>query len=214
MLGRSLKMSHKVIWKTAIIAGAFGLVSVSASKALPVTYKFDGTGSVTLATNSLGSTFSIVFTGNTAAIDSSGSPFFRYNNITGTFTDGLVTESITATILGDADRAFGGRNNFFNSTFDNGLGLIAGALIGYDLSTSIGPVTGTLNPTLGSGSFATADGDLQFTGLDSLSFTAAVSNTPLPAALPFFATGLGALGRVDGTGSGNLKLQLNFSHEL
>jgi hypothetical protein len=134
----------------------------------------------------------IVFTGDTSAIDSSGNPFFRYNNISGIFSDGPVTESITATIVGDADPTFGGRINFFNSTFDNGLGLIASSLIGYDLSTSIGPISGTVNSTLGSGSFATADGNLQFTGSDSLSFTAAV--TPLPAALPLFATGLGALG--------------------
>jgi hypothetical protein len=44
---------------------------------------------------------------------------------------------------------------------------------------------------LGSGSFATADGSLQFTDLNSLSFTVAV--TPLPDALPLFATGLGVL---------------------
>jgi hypothetical protein len=180
------------MWKIGIGAVILGLVQVSAATASPVTYTFDGTGAVTLSGVSLGDTFSIVFTGDTSAIDSSGNPLFRYDNIAGIFTDGTVTESITATLIANADPTQGGRINFFNSTFDNGLGLIATALIGYDLSMSIGPISGTLNPTLGSGSFATADGNLQFTGLDSLSFTAAV--TPLPAALPLFATGLGALG--------------------
>jgi hypothetical protein len=179
------------MWKIGIGAVILGLVQVSAATASPVTYTFDGTGAVTLNSVSLGDTFSIVFTGDTSPIDSSGNPLFRYDSIVGTFTDGSVTESMTATLVANADPTQGGRINFFNSTFDNGLGLIASALIGYDLSTSIGPISGTLNPTLGSGSFATADGSLQFTGLNSLSFTAAV--TPIPAALPLFASGLGAL---------------------
>jgi hypothetical protein len=193
-------MSHKAVCKAAIIAAAFCLTSVSTSRASPVTYTFDGTGGVTLDMVALGDpttgidTFSVVFTGDTSAIDGSGAPYYRYNNITGIFSDSSVSEAITATIVVDSDPAYE-RVNFYNSSFDNGLGLMdIAALNGYQLNTSVGPVTGSLNPTLDSGTFSTAGGDLQFVSSDSLSFTASVSSTPLPATLPLLASGLGAMG--------------------
>ncbi len=188
-------MSRKTIWKTAIVAVVVALAHVSSSRASPVTYTFDGTGSVTLGGKSLGSTFSVVFTGDTTAIDFSGSPFIRYNGLTGTFTDGTTSETIGATVESNSSLA---NIDFYDSTFTNGLGLQDAALAGYQLnkSISIGPIlasSGNLTPTFGGGVFATADGDLQFTGSDSLSFAANVS-TPLPATLPLFSTGLGAWG--------------------
>lgn len=180
--------------KKSMIAVAFCMATATASNASPITYTFDGTGSVTLAGNAIGSSYSLVFTGDTSMIDTSDVPYYRYYNIVGVFTDGAVSESITANIVLNNDPSYE-RISFFNSTYDNGLGLTnVAALNGYDLSTSIGPVTGDLNPTLGSGVFSTADGDLQFTTSDSLSFTASVNATPLPAALPLFASGLGGLG--------------------
>jgi hypothetical protein len=198
-------MSHKVVWKTAIVAVAFGLVQVSTSKASPVTYTFDGTGSVTLGGTLLGDpstgvdTYSVVFTGDTSTIDTSSSPFFTNFNLTGTFTDGTHIETITGKVESNSSLT---NIDFYNTFSTNGLGLIDVALAGYALNTSIGPIgpilasSGNLTPTFGGGSFATAgsDGDLQFTGSDSLTFTATVNTTPLPAALPLFATGLGTLG--------------------
>jgi hypothetical protein len=192
-------MGHGSIWEKAIIGIAFAIVSASASNASPVTYTFDGTGSVTLGGVALGNPltgidkYSIVFTGDTTAVDLSGSPFIRYNNITGTFTDGAVTETITATVESNSSLA---NIDFYDTTFTNGLGFADAALAGFELITSIGPITagsGELTPTFGGGVFATAGGDLQFTSSDSLSFTASVSTTPLPATLPLFATGLGGL---------------------
>jgi hypothetical protein len=87
------------MWKIGIGAVILGLVQVSAATASPVTYTFDGTGAVTLNSVSLGDTFSIVFTGDTSPIDSSGNPLFSV----GTFTDGSVTESMTATLVANAD---------------------------------------------------------------------------------------------------------------
>jgi|SRR5665213_1429300 len=118
----------------------------------------------------------------------------RTTNITGTFTDGAVTETVTATVESNSSLA---NIDFYDSTFTNGLGFSVAALAGYELITSIGPITASpsnLTPTFGGGVFTTADGDLQFTGSDSLSFTADVSATPLPATLPLFASGLGVLG--------------------
>jgi hypothetical protein len=61
----------------------------------------------------------------------------------------------------------------------------------YDLSTSIGPITGSsfINPPH---SFSTNVGALDITSAGDATFTAVV--TPLPATLPLFAIGLGALG--------------------
>jgi len=181
------------MWKSAIVAAILGLLQVSTSEAAPVTYTFDGTGSVTLAGVLIGSTYSVVFAGNTSTIDSSDNPYFK-NLLTGTFTDGAVVETITATVESNSTLA---NIDFYDSTFTNGLGLQDNSLTGYALATSIGPIDappGTLTPTFGGGFFATAGGNLVFTGSDSLSFTADVSATPIPATLPLFATGFGALG--------------------
>lgn len=182
------------MWKAAIAAAVLGLLQVSASKATTVTYTFEGTGGVTLNGVTLGDAYSVVFTGDTSLVDSSGSPFIRYDNITGTFTDGAVVETIVATVESNSLLA---NIDFYNSSFLNGLGLQDSALSGYALDTSIGPISappGTLTPTLAGGGFATADGSLQFTGSNSLSFSANVGATPLPAALPLFASGLGGMG--------------------
>jgi hypothetical protein len=191
-------MGHRTYLKSAIGTAALILVQISTSNASPVTYTFDGTGTVTLGGVALGNTFSLVFTGDTSIIDGSDNPYFKNTNLTGLFTDGGVSETITATV--ESNSSFG-NIDFYDSTYTNGLGLqdnaTAKGLAGYDLSTSIGPVLGPpedLTPTFGGGVFTTADGDLQFTASDTLSFTADVSSTPLPGALPLFGTGLGMLG--------------------
>jgi hypothetical protein len=67
---------------------------------------------------------------------------------------------------------------------------------GYDLTTSIGPISGSASINQYT-SFATDAGALQITDVSGdATFTAVASigTTPLPAALPLFASGLGALG--------------------
>lgn len=183
------------MWKAAIISAVLGLVQVSTSNAATVTYTFDGTGAVTLNGTSLGTTFSVVFTGDTAAVDLSGCPFCRNNNLIGTFTDGSVVETITATVESNSSLA---NIDFYDATFTNGLGFQDNALAGYQLITSIGPITASpanLTPTFGGGTFSTGDGGtLQFTESDSLSFAANVSSTPLPPTWTMMLAGLAGFG--------------------
>jgi hypothetical protein len=181
--------------------------------ALPATYTFSGTASGTLfdatgaPTDFMDQLFSIVLSADTAAIDATGAPFFRLDNIGGSFAEGAFTGTLSpfVTIVVNADPAFE-RVNFFNPTFDNGLGFSGHpGLNGYDLSTSIGPLTvpdpinaplGFLNPTLGAGSFALEDGgSVHFAGNTSLTFTANVTGgtVPEPATLLLVGVGLAAV---------------------
>jgi hypothetical protein len=69
---------------------------------------------------------------------------------------------------------------------------ISPSLSGYDLTTAIGPATGTSFVFSGI-DFPTTFAFFALTSIGDTTFTA-VTATPLPAALPLFATGLGALG--------------------
>jgi hypothetical protein len=176
---------------SAILAAAvIGLVTVGTADATPATYTFTGTGAGTANGSSFNGGFSFVFTADTAAIDTSGAPFFRLNNVAGTFTEGAFSATLapTVTIVASADPSLR-LINFFNATFNNGLGLGNPALAGYDLSTSIGPLTASfLTPTFLGGSFALlGGGSISMTGDDSLTFTATV---PEPATLALFGMGL------------------------
>src|SRR5207245_7019747 len=85
---------------------------------------------------------SLVLTAATTAIDTSGAPFYRLNNVGGTFTQGVTSVTLTpsVTLVATAVAATP-RINFFNATFDNGLGINDPSLASYNLSTSFGPLT-------------------------------------------------------------------------
>ncbi len=163
-------------------------------------YTFSGNGSGTVnGVPFTNQNFTFVLTGNTADIDASGAPFFRLSNLDGTFSEGGTTETLDATITLVGNAQFPtppstlGDVNFFNATFDNGLGLDATALNGYNLSTAIGPLTGDLNPTFGGGSFATTAGSISITADNSLTFTAGPVGAPEPRTIALLGVGLVAI---------------------
>jgi hypothetical protein len=161
---------------------------------------FAGIGAGTINGNAFSGAFTFVFTADTSAIDTSGAPFYRLNNIGGTFSEGdysaLLAPTITSVATASAQFP---RINFFNATFDNGLGINDPALAAYNLFTSFGPLTVTdqsqppsnLLPTFGAGSFLTVGGDhIAMTRNTSLTFSAVARSVPEPMTLVLLAIGL------------------------
>jgi hypothetical protein len=198
--------------KAALAVVAISFLLGSAALADTLTYTFSGVGSGTIAGNTnttfTDASFTATFTENTANITNFGvgSGYFLYTGISGTFTEGSYTTTITGvSVEVNANPSAGGNFesvDLFNTSATNGLGLDScSVLLGYDLTTPVStspacPTNANLTPTLG-GSFSTTTGDtLTLTGDDSLDFTAAaaVAAVPEPSTLFLFTTGLSGIG--------------------
>jgi len=185
----------------ALAAAAMMAATVGSAEATPATYTFSGVGAAYVcpsgdcdgATDVSGA-FSFVITSDTSLVDTSGSPYFYLRNVDGTFTSGSYSATLTnVTLEANSDPSFE-NVDFYDHDFLNGLGLSDTALSGYNLLSSIGPITepspsGFLTPTFGGGSgFSTTAGDvLYFVSDDTLTFTA---NVPEPLTLSIVGAGL------------------------
>ncbi len=179
------------------IAAIVLLTAGSTTRAALITYTFSGVGNGTIDETAWSGDFTFVFSGDTANVSGpSGGEYYQYA-LGGTFSEGSYNATLDAnnTIVVNTDPSFP-RLGFFNSTVDNS-GLIqnsAFASIPYDLSTSIGPITGTgsnLLPTfnsVGDGFGTTGGQTVELLGMTSLTFTAAI--VPEPSSVVLLAIGL------------------------
>jgi hypothetical protein len=146
---------------------------------------FSASGSVSFSAALL----TLTGTGDTANITNLGGGFF-FNPLTVSFS--VAGKSGTFT---DPFRVFDDKGNLTAGFRDDNLGDLLNTLdpafVNYDLSTSIGPVTNISTFTSGT-PFPTSAGLLVLNLAGDATFTAVV--TPLPDALPLFASGLVGLG--------------------
>lgn len=176
--------------KLATIASCVVLWSTGAL-AIPITYTESATVSGTLNGNSFSNVvLTLTGTGDTTGVFNQGGvlrndvldSFSFSGGQGGTFTDAIQVFNNPG-FLPPAVGFDDGITSAIMATFNS-------AFVTYNLAMAIGPTTGPtfINPSL---SFATTLGPLLLSTVGNSTFTATV---PEPAALPLFATGLGALG--------------------
>ncbi len=178
----------------AIVAG---LAFSNPARAGAITYTFSGVGNGTVDATAWSGDFTFVFTADTSNITSSPLEFYQ-RNIGGTFSEGSYSATLVAdnTVV-DNTAPSTPRLGFFNVTFDNGGTIQNSTFTTYNLSTSLGPITGTgsnLLPTLlAPPGFGTTGGDtVELLGISSLTFTATA--VPEPTSLALLAAGLAGCG--------------------
>jgi hypothetical protein len=117
---------------------------------------------------------------------------------------GTSVFTTTATRLGidvDTRTIFFSRSTTSNfDLLDFTLSAADAAAFGHTFPAGFAPVTGTVTPFFdffgqwGFPAVNTSNGELTFTSVDLTFSSSPIGTTPLPAAFPLFATGLGALG--------------------
>ena len=180
-------------------SAAFLALQASSAIAVPIEYIFRGNGTFTLAGAAFGDTdFRVnLFGDTTSAVLLPGQSINTATSAT--FTVGAVTVNLTG--VSNDVRVNTGNAAFpiiiFGQTqaaapFFVAEGLANAAFVPYDLTTAF-PLTGGSLSFIDQ-VFQTDFGLLDLQSANSLSFEAVTAPTPLPGALPLFASGLAGLG--------------------
>lgn len=188
MYSRNQVIASCGVWLALMFGGPVNAATID--------YIFTGTASITLNGVSSFTTYKIDLVGDTGAVTSGGGEFFNaatsatfaVGASTGTLL-GVLNEVISNPSFGGGAAAFGQGQATFPNFVAEGLTQIGS----YDLTTAFPLTAGMVSQTPGS-VFFTSLGDLVFNGIETMSFEADIASTPLPAALPLFAGGLGTLG--------------------
>lgn len=184
--------------KIAALAVGVACVVGTPARAATIDYIFTGTATGTLNNTAFSGAFQVELVSDTTTATGVG----LVTNIatSATFTIGASTGSLLGNfnevglnqdpnfpriIFGQAQSA---------SPFFVAEGIENSVFVPYDLASAFPLTTGTVSQTAGSLYF-TSLGDLVFSDITSMSFEAVIPGaTPLPGAMPLFATGLSALG--------------------
>ena len=200
------RLSSRKKFFSVALAVIMALVLAGAARASTVDYTFTGVGAGTISGNTNGSFASVPFTANfvvdTSTMTGAGG-YYMYSNISGSFTVGSYSTTLTGVTIevnGNGNTGSGAYETLylFNSDFGSSIGFNSDAsLLGYALTApfTTGSVTGSeIGAYQDLAGFSTTTGDtLEFTGLNSLDFTASVpgaSPVPEPSTLSLFLTGL------------------------
>jgi hypothetical protein len=182
----------------AVLSGVFAFLTLASTnpvRAATIHYIFTGTGDIGLGALFEPTTFKIDITGDTSNVvsgiggggfNSGSSATFTVGASSGTLL-GLSNFVVSDPALNSGTVTFSQQQDFL--TVVQG----ANALGSYDLTTAFALTLGSLAPGV-PGPFLTSGGDLVFSAIDTISFEAVIENTPVPAALPLFVSGLGLVG--------------------
>ena len=203
-----LSASRRSIFAGLLTAFIGGIVPIGAAQATTITYTETSIASGSIADPSDPSK-TIVFTdalltlhavGDTANVQLFMGSWINIINSMDLTIEGVGPVTFTAAVNfvfaqpGDPTKGKSAGGGFATGGIDI-LGTINSSFATYDLTTAFGPITDIGDFFSCVSCVGTNLGNLDLTSLNGdTTFTATISQTPLPAALPLFATGFGALG--------------------
>lgn len=179
--------------RVGLLTGCAAILFGSVAQASPIDYIFTGTcaaASCDLNGTSF-TTFTVTEVGDTANV--TGPSGGEYTNVanTATFVSGALTATLTGTTNEVIDNtAAPGFIAFAQFPLVSVEGTINSVFETYQLKTALPFTIGSLS--VAADTYTTSAGNLNFDDITALNFEAVV--TPLPAALPLFAGGLGMVG--------------------
>jgi hypothetical protein len=183
-----------------LCVAAFLMICTIPAKAVPITYTVTGIGTGCFSSsvcfddiNFTNALITITAVGDTDHVTEFSSVWLNSDLPVSITVDGIGTGHLVGFAFDDPTNVSGAAAGIAGVSAPI-LGTISDTdFSNYDLKTAIGPITGIGG--FGFGAVHSTDfGEFLLQSVGQTTFTATINATPLPSALPLFATGLGALG--------------------